>query len=63
MLNQKSNTKSEPHLSVSNIDFGDLRRLEPITRSFGYERGQPIDRYYIEKFLSKHAADIAGHVV
>lgn len=45
------------------INFGDLRRLEPITRSFGYDRGQPIDRYYIEKFLSKHAADIADHVV
>ena len=45
------------------VHFGDLRRLEPLTRSFGYDRGQPIDRYYIEKFLSKHAGDIAGHVV
>lgn len=45
------------------INFGDLRRLQPITRSFGYERGQPIDRYYIEKFLSKHEGDIAGRVV
>ncbi len=45
------------------IDFGDLRRLEPVTRSFGYERGQPIDRYYIEKFLLKYKNDIAGHVV
>src|SRR5206468_6336282 len=32
-------------------------------RSFGYERGQPIDRYYIEKFLGKHSGDIASHVV
>jgi SAM-dependent methyltransferase len=48
---------------VGQIDFGDFRRVEPFTRSFGYDRGQPIDRYYIEKFLSKYAADIAGHVV
>jgi len=45
------------------ISFGDFRRLEPFTRSFGYDRGQPIDRYYIENFLRKNAADIAGHVV
>lgn len=45
------------------VRFGDLRRLEPLTRSFGYDRGQPIDRYYIEKFLSQHTGDISGHVV
>jgi SAM-dependent methyltransferase len=45
------------------INFGDLRRLTPITRSFGGERGQPVDRYYIERFLSRHALDIQGHVL
>lgn len=45
------------------VSFGDLRRLEPLTRSFGYDRGQPIDRYYINKFLGQYAADISGHVV
>lgn len=49
--------------AVGKVSFGNLRRLEPLTRSFGYDRGQPIDRYYIEKFLSQHATDIAGHVV
>jgi glycosyltransferase involved in cell wall biosynthesis len=43
--------------------FGDLRRLAPLSRDFGYDRGQPIDRYYIEKFLSSHQADISGHVL
>lgn len=50
-------------LEVGQVRFGDLRRLEPLTRSFGYDRGQPVDRYYIEKFLSEHADNIAGHVV
>lgn len=49
--------------AVGIVDFGDLRRLEPLTRSFGYDRGQPIDRYYIEKFLGKRSGDIKGHVV
>ena len=49
--------------TVGLVNFGDLRRVEPLTRSFGYDRGQPIDRYYIEKFLSQHAGDISGHVV
>jgi SAM-dependent methyltransferase len=37
--------------------------LSPISRNFGMNRGQPIDRYYIENFLSRHAEDIAGHVL
>src|SRR5215210_988934 len=49
--------------AVGKVSFGDLRRLEPLTRSFGYDRGQPIDRYYIEKFLSQYAGDISGRVV
>lgn len=49
--------------TVGKVDFGDLRRLAPLTRSFGYDRGRPIDRYYINEFLGKYAADISGHVV
>jgi SAM-dependent methyltransferase len=44
-------------------DFGELRTIEPITRSFGLERGTPIDRFYIERFLQEHAADIRGSVL
>lgn len=43
--------------------FGDLRRLAPISRQFGYERGRPIDRYYIERFLDSRKADIRGRVL
>jgi SAM-dependent methyltransferase len=27
---------------------------------FGYDRGQPIDRYYVERFLAARAGDIRG---
>jgi SAM-dependent methyltransferase len=40
-----------------------LRRLEPISSTFGFDRGQPIDRYYIENFLASQAADIRGRVL
>jgi hypothetical protein len=45
------------------IEFGSLRRLQPISRVFGTDRGQCIDRYYIERFLSAHQDEIAGVVL
>ncbi len=45
------------------IDMGDLRRVEPVGRKFGFDRGTPIDRFYIESFLRSHTADIRGRVL
>ena len=36
---------------------------EPVSREFGFERGRPIDRWYIERFLREHAADVRGRVL
>ena len=43
--------------------FRSLRRSSPFSREFGFDRGQPIDRRYIEWFLNGCAADISGHVL
>jgi SAM-dependent methyltransferase len=48
---------------VEQIDFGSLRRLYPISWASGYDRGRPVDRYYIERFLETHKADIRGSVL
>lgn len=49
---------------LGGVDFGDLRRLNPISPVFGFDRGLPlIDRYYIEQFLQRHADDIRGRVL
>ena len=48
---------------VSTIDIGAFRRTSPIARDWGYERGVPIDRYYIERFLAERATDIRGAVL
>lgn len=45
------------------VRFGSLRRLRPISPHWGTERGQPIDRYYIENFLAAHASDVRGNVL
>lgn len=45
------------------VRFGGLRRLSPISRTFGFDRGLPIDRYYIERFLLEHTGDIRGRTL
>jgi len=48
---------------VGTVRFGDLRRLTPVSRVFGFDRGTPVDRYYIETFLERCAADIRDRVL
>ena len=45
------------------VDMGDLARAKPIGLRFGYDRGTPVDRWYIERFLTRHAPDIRGRVL
>lgn len=52
-----------PAPAVGKVDLGDLRRLTPMSRQFGFDRGQPIDRFYVEKFLARNASDIKGRVL
>ncbi len=47
----------------SSVRWGGLRRTSPISRSFGLDRGNAIDRYYIEKFLLENAALVQGRVL
>ncbi len=48
---------------AGSVDFGDFRRLTPISPIFGMDRGLAIDRYYIEHFLQAHSQDIRGRVL
>lgn len=43
--------------------LGELRRVTPIDPNWGFERGTPIDRVYVEQFVGSHAADIRGRVL
>jgi SAM-dependent methyltransferase len=39
------------------------RSTEPVSRVFGFDRGEPVDRHYIERFLRAHAGDLRGDVL
>jgi SAM-dependent methyltransferase len=43
--------------------LGTLRRTTPLSCYWGYDRGTPIDRYYIENFLDERHCDIRGRVL
>ena len=43
--------------------WGTFRSLEPVSRVFGFDRGTPIRRYYIDQFLSLHRDKICGRVL
>ena len=48
---------------IHTLQWGDFSRVQPISSVWGLDRGQPVDRYYIEKFLEEHRADICGRVL
>ena len=50
----------DPHYPPGTVRWGSLRRTTPFNRSWGYGRGTPIDRVYIENFLTRHAEDVRG---
>ena len=37
--------------------------VEPVSREFGFDRGQPVDRFYIDRFMEREAAAIRGAVL
>lgn len=45
------------------VALGDLARHTPISGRWGFDRGQPIDRYYIQRFLEAHRSDVHGRVL
>ena len=45
------------------LNVGRIRSSKPLSNDWGYDRGTPIDRHYIEGFLARHAADVKGRVL
>ena len=43
--------------------LGNLRRTAPFSDEFGYDRGTPVDRYYIEQFLRENRSCVRGRVL
>ena len=51
---------AERHLPPGTVRWGSLRRTGPFSRQWGYDRGTPVDRIYIEQFVRDHGADVRG---
>src|SRR5215212_3387458 len=43
--------------------FGTLWNINPLSTAWGKDRGSPVDRYYIERFLQTYSNDIHGKVL
>ena len=43
--------------------MGSLRSTKPVSSGWGFDRGRPVDRYYIESFLESRRQDIRGRVL
>jgi SAM-dependent methyltransferase len=48
---------------LGQVNMGDLARTRPVGEHFGFDRGTPVDRHYIESFLAAHASCIRGRVL
>lgn len=51
------------HRKKTVVEFGNLSALEPASRAFGLDRGTPVNRWYIERFLAGHADLVRGAVL
>lgn len=49
--------------TCTRLEWHDLKNTEPVSRLFGLDRGTPIDRYYINKFLAEKRIFIKGTVL
>jgi glycosyltransferase involved in cell wall biosynthesis len=45
------------------IRMGDLETTTPVSEDFGWDRGEPIDRYYLDQFMARHASKIRGRAL
>jgi len=43
--------------------LGGTNRRKPLSPIWGFDRGTPVDRYYIERFVADHRNDIRGRVL
>jgi SAM-dependent methyltransferase len=45
------------------VRLGVFRRGVPVSESWGYDRGTPVDRIYVHRFLDRHREAITGRVL
>src|SRR4051794_10245635 len=51
------------HIPGRRVRWGAFRRSRPFSDWYGWDRGLPVDRFYIERFLASAREDIHGDVL
>ena len=51
------------HAPGRRVRWGSLRRVRPFSRHYGWDRGDPVDRWYIDGFIARHADALRGDVL
>lgn len=59
-MNDEDNSNA---IAVGMLNWGQLRRQQPLSDMWGFDRGQPVDRYYIENFLVRHSGIVQGRCI
>lgn len=62
-LKLKSLQSDQASKTIQPVVAGDRIPSAPFCPKWGLSRGLPVDRYYVDRFLSRHSADIRGHVL
>ncbi len=62
-LSSNGSAATSPLDKIQPVEWGTLRKLSPVSSNWGFDRGLPVDRYYIESFLAQHANDIQGRTL
>src|SRR5439155_26848306 len=55
--------RSRRMLLLRRPSFDGLLGVRPVSDHWGWDRGTPIDRYYIDGFLTRHAEDVRGRAL
>lgn len=59
----KTAQKSNRALPGRRIDWGDVARRAPFSSVYGWDRGLPVDRFYIDAFIARNRHLVTGSVL
>lgn len=60
---RKATQRSNRSLPGRRIDWGDVARRAPFSSVYGWDRGLPVDRFYINAFMTRNRHFITGSVL
>jgi glycosyltransferase involved in cell wall biosynthesis len=60
---KRAGGRATPRPGFFGLSSAFAQGTDRVSTEFGYDRGKPLDRHYVEDFLARHAQLIRGHVL